>query len=247
MLPLLLFSSGLVSAMPDITIKRSASGYTAAASTFDARITGDVDAEISRRAAELCRDQQVRWGKFSSQAKLGKHPSTEAAPVTDYIREFSCAPVEQSNYEPAPTDWQPNARDLQEARAFFERYYAERDSGDFLAALQMFAPSARGDSASWPAEMFSFNAKLGPGGRRITAVSWELNPEAAEHPGVYVAIDFVGDYPSTYFYCGYLGLYRRAPGSYEIVREEQNQFARADGKADPAQVAQMRAAMCRGD
>jgi hypothetical protein len=237
--------SALAIALPNITIERTAKGYIAKVATFDARQQNEVDAEIARRAAELCREKQIHWGEFRSLGKLGKIPGAGPAPVTGYVHEFSCVAPEQRVYEPAPPNWKPSAADEADVRRAFETYYARRDSGDFRAAWQMFEPGMLGSLASWSDQMRTANASLGRGTRRITAVSWELNPEAAEHPGVFVAIDFIGDYPTVHFYCGYLGLYRRGPGSYVIVREEQNQYQRGDGTEDSAQVAQMRAAMCR--
>lgn len=231
--------------LPNITIEQTPKGYTAKVGAFDAREQANVDAEIARRAAEVCKEKQIRWGKFNSLANFGRNPGAEPAPVTGYVHEFSCVPAEQAPYEPAPADWKPSVTDEVDVRTFFHSYYARRDSGDFTTALGMFAPTMQGDPTARADEMRSFNVTLGAGNRRITGVTWYVNPEAAEHPGVYVAIDFVGDYPKVYFYCGYVALYRRGPGSYEITREEQNQFARGDGEADPAQLAQMRASMCR--
>jgi hypothetical protein len=232
--------------MPKIAIEQTADGYIAKVAEFDASIQVDVDAEIARRAADICKGKQVRWGKFSSLAKLGKIPGSEPAPVTGYVHEFSCVPIEQATYEPAPADWKPSASDETDARTFFQTYYARRDSGEFGAALNMFASSMRSEPAKWSDEMRGFNASLGAGKRRVTGVTWYVNPEQSEHPGIYAAVDFVGDYAKAYFYCGYLALYRRGPGDYEIVREEQNRFMRADSQTEPEQLAQMRATMCRG-
>src|SRR5438270_2465439 len=232
-------------ALPDITIERSAKGYIAKVATFDARQQAEVDAEIAHRAAELCKEEQIRWGEFRSLAKVGKIPGAEPAPVTGYVHEFSCDAPEQRVYEPAPSDWKPDAADEADVRRAFRTYYARRDSGDFQAAWEMFEPGMLGSLASWSDEMRTSNATLGHGTRRITGVTWYVNPEAAAHPGVLAAVDFIGEFPTAYFYCGYVGFYRRGAGSYEITREEQNKFMHGDGKADPTQIAQMRASMCR--
>ena len=145
----------------------------------------------------------------------------------------------------APADWTPTAIDDADVRKVFETYYAKRDSGDSLGALKMFSREAKADPAEFGTRTRKFNAQLGPGRRRITAVSWEINPEAADRPGIYAALDFVGDYPAVHFYCGYIGVYRLGPGKYQIVREEENSFMRAKELPDPAQLTQMRAALCR--
>jgi hypothetical protein len=153
--------------------------------------------------------------------------------------------LEQRTYEPAPSDWKPNAADEADVRRAFETYYARRDSGDFRAAWEMFEPGMLGSLASWSDQMRASNMKLGRGTRRITGITWYVNPEAAAHPGIFAAVDFIGEFPAAYFYCGYVGFYRRGSGSYEITREEQNQFVHGDGQPDPTQLAQMRASMCR--
>jgi hypothetical protein len=234
-----------VAELPTITIEQTVKGYVAKAGTFDARQQAEIDAEFARQAAEICKGSDIRWGEFSSIAKLGKNPVSEPAPVAGYTHEFRCVPVDQTNYAPAPADWQPSTADQADARRIFETYYAHRDAGEFAAALAMFAPDVISNSENWGAEMRGTNKKLGSGKRRITAITWYVNPEGAPHPGIYAAIDFVGEFPNTYVYCGYIALYRRGAGSYAITREEQNIFSHGDGSADPTQVAQMRASMCR--
>ena len=235
-----------LAALPAITIDQTAKGYVAKIATFDIRQQAEVDAEINRQAASLCGDRDIHWGEFRSLAKIGKNPRAEPALVTGYTKEFSCVAREQASYPAAPADWKASSADEQEAVAVLNSYYAKRDRGDFAGSFAMFQPGVLGDLVSWSAQEAVTNKKIGTGTRRVTGVTWYVNPDAAPHPGIYVAIDFVGDFPSTYFYCGYLALYRRGPGSYEITREEQNMFTHGDGKPDPTQVQQMRSAMCRG-
>jgi hypothetical protein len=242
----LLLALAGVATMPHITMEQTAKGYTAKVATFDLRQQAEVDAEIERRAASLCGDREIRWGEFSSLAKLGKNPSSEPAPVTGYSKAFSCVAPDPRIYDPAPADWKPTSADTHDAIALFETYYSKRDGGDFLGAMRLFAPGVLRDAANWAAEMTVTNNKIGKGKRRITGVTWYVNPDGAPHPGVYVAIDFIGDFPKTYVYCGYVALYRREPGSYEVTREEQNMFTHGDGTADQARISQMRENMCRG-
>ena len=232
--------------LPDIQIQQTADGYLAKVGTFDARQLAEVDAEIDRRAAVLCGVRQIHWGDFSSKTRIGKNPREEPAPVTGYSKQFSCVDAVQANYPAAPPDWKASRADETDAVAVLNAYYAKRDRGDFAGAYAMFQPGVLDNFASWSAQEAAANKKLGKGNRHVTAVTWYVNPDGAPHPGVYVAIDFVGDFQSTYFYCGYLALYRRGPGSYEITREEQNMFTHGDGNPDPAQLEQMRGAMCRG-
>lgn len=229
-------------ASPAVTIVPKGSGYLATAAPFAATDSITVDAEMDRRASELCTGRMVRWGKFGSNATISKN-AVEVPKVTGYFKEFSCVIEQPRNGVAAPADWQPSPADDADVRSFFGRYYAKRDSGDFAAALAMFDPAQ--DLSLEADQQREFNAKLGSGRRRITNVTWYVNPEGAKQPGVYAALDFVGDYPSMHFYCGYLVLYRLAPGSYEITREEQNSFERAHEAPDPVQLAAMKAAACR--
>lgn len=246
MLVLFWFLIAAAAALPNITVEQTAKGYVARVATFDMRQQLDVDAEIERRATNLCHEQQVHWSEFRSVATLGKNPGSEPAPISGYSKEFTCVATDDAAYASAPTDWQAKPTDLSDANAVFESYYSKRDSGDFDAAFSMFAPDVLSDRTSWAEEMAAQNKRIGSGKRRVTGITWYVNPDQAPHPGIYVAIDFVGEFPKAYFYCGYVVLYRRAPGTYEMTREEQNIYTHGDGTADAAQIAQMKATMCRG-
>jgi hypothetical protein len=241
----LLFALLVGAAIPNIAIEQTAKGYVARVATFDMRQQNGIDAEIERRAAQLCKTKEIRWGQFSSVAAVGSNPAAEPAPVTGYSKEFSCVEPSTASYSAAPANWQATSADEKDAISFFDSYYSKRDRGDFADALAMFQPEVVSDPENWSKEAAAQNKKIGAGKREVTGVTWYVNPETAPHPGVYVAIDFVGEFPQTYFYCGYVVLYRRAAGSYELTREEQNMFAHGDGTADQRQIERMRASMCR--
>jgi hypothetical protein len=241
----LAYLGALAASAPHIDIERKANGFVARVATFDLRQQVEVDSEIERLAAGLCGHQQVQWGRFSSFAKLGKNAASDPAPVSGYFKEFTCVVPAQESYQAAPADWKASTKDQEEATSFFNDYYARRDRGDFKGAYSMFQPGILGEEGGWAKEMAASNKRIGEGRRRVTGITWYVNPDGAPHPGIYVAIDFVGEFPSAYFYCGYLALYRRGPGSYAITREEQNMFTHGEGTPDAAQVAQMRASMCR--
>lgn len=236
----------VMAALPEIAIRPLGNGYRAEAATFDFWQSTAVFTEIERRAAELCRDKEVKWGNFASVTELGMDPGAAPPKISGYFQEFSCSTRAKRIYEPAPPDWKPSASDEADVRRYFETYYKRRDRGDFQAAFAMFKPDVLGDASGWAEQMRTSNTKLGAGKRRVTGVTWYVNPQGADHPGVYAAVDFVGEFPSMHVYCGYLVLYRIGPGSYEITREEQNFFERGAEGANPEQVAQMRAASCRG-
>lgn len=238
---LLLTMPALASAVV-VNITPNDNGFIAVAPPFTLAEEADVETEVGRRAIELCAGKNVRWGKFGSTAKID-HKSEEASKVEDYYREFSCVTPDPRVHSAAPDDWKATPADEEAARAAFHLYYSRRDSGDFLGAAAMFDP-AQGLTLS-AAEQRAFNKRLGSGRREVIRTTWYVNPDGAAHPGVFVALDFIGRYRSMHFYCGYLVLYRLGPGSYEIVREEQNSYQRTEPEPDPAEVTAMRSSLCR--
>jgi hypothetical protein len=231
---------------PQVSVKKTGDdNYRAEATTFEASEASAITSAIADRADKVCAGKQVKWGKFGSTTNLGKNPASTPPSIGKYFHEFRCVEADQRTYPPAPDGWTASAADEVDVRHAFESYYGNRDRGEMEAALAMFAPGVNSDPVASAVAMREFNKQLGPGQRRVVAVTWYVNPPTAGHPGVYAAVDFVGEYASAHFYCGFLGLYRRAPGSYEITQEEQNIFHRGKEAADPAQVAQMRAAACR--
>lgn len=245
MLIALLFAAQTVAGLPQIKVRPLGGGYVATAKPYPSPSKALVDSEIARRAASLCVGKEVSWGKFETLEKVGKLPLSKPTTVTRDRRQFSCTALQDRALVAAPPGWVASAADDADVRKLFETYYAKRDSGDILGALAMLSPATRTDPAEWGPSVRAFNKELGRGTRKITAVSWEIDPKAADRPGIYAALDFVGVYPSAHFYCGYIGLYRLGPGQYQIVREEQTSFMRGVAKTDPAQVGQLRAAACR--
>lgn len=247
MFDILLLAAAAVPALPSITVSPTANGFVAKVETFDARYQPQLDAEIDRRAGELCAGKTVRWGEFKSDMKIERQLGSEPPQVSGFSRAFSCVKTVERTFAPAPSDWKPSVADEADVRQAFEAYYARRDAGDFLTARAMFAPEALAEDSSWSKQMAEFNKQVGTGTRRITGISWYVNPEGAPHPGIYAAVDFAGKFARTHFYCGYLVFFRTGAGTYEITREEQNHFDRGKEAADPVQLAQMRAVMCRGE
>ncbi len=109
----------------------------------------------------------------------------------------------------------------------------------------MFTPDNRSELSDWSTQMRVFNSQMSKGSRQLTKVTWYVNPEGADRPGVYAALDFVGNFPSAHLYCGYIMLYRLGLAKYEIVREEQSHFVRNAETPDPDQLTAIREATCR--
>ena len=245
MLLALLLSAQSAGALPIIIVRPSVTGFVVDAKPYDPSIVRAVDAEIARRAEAQCAGKTISWGKFQSSTQMWK-PSHKRAPrVSGDLRTFTCVDPQPRLIVAAPEGWAPTPTDDADVRKLFETYYATRDSGHVADAKRMFSPETISSGSGWEVGARNFTKRLGTGKRQITTVSWEVNPTAADRPGIFAAIDFVGEYPNAQFYCGYIGLYRLGPGKYQIVREEQNSAMRSDGVLDPVQLGQMRAGMCR--
>ena len=230
---------------PSIGIRKTGSGFRAEVPTFDVSWEAKVNGEIERQAAALCGDKQVDWGKFGSNVKVEKDP-TKPTRVSGYFKEFSCIVPQERPVASISSDWKATEIDEGDVRRQFESYYTKRDAGDFEGSSAMLSADVKPDKSSYP-RLREFNQALGKGSRRITGVTWYVNPASAPRLGAYAALDFIGEYTGMHLYCGYLILYRLGPGKYEITREEQNAFHRNDQPVDPAQLEQMRAATCRGN
>lgn len=173
------------------------------------------------------------WFLIAAQAALGQPLSANVA-----------ATMFHTVKAPAPADWKPSEADEADARRFVGAYFAKRDAGQMEAALAMFKPTVVKDRRGWVEQMQHLNKKLGTGKRRLTAVTWYVNPPSASQPGIFAAVDFVGEYPNAPVYCGYVALIRRAAGTFEIIREQQNVVSLSDGPFNSTELAQMRSAMC---
>lgn len=233
------------STLPPISLAPAGAGYSASTPSFPGIFLSSVNEEVARRARSTCSGKGILWEEFKQTEKLGKQLGEGASTITDYRRDFRCVDATPATHVRAPDNWKPSSSDEVDVRRFFGSYYSLRDSGAASKAVALFDSNVVGDPKKWGSDVAAFNLKLGQGKRRITGVTWYVNPAQAERAGVFAAIDFIGEYPSMHFYCGYLMLFRRGAGSYDILREEQNQFARSDDVPKPAQLAEMRAAMCR--
>lgn len=245
MLLLLLTTFQAAADLPTMKYSQNGEDHFVEISAFDPTMGPAVEAHIASRALILCAGKQVRWGKFAFEENLGKVPGALPSQVKAYRREFSCIAADTRTYAAAPANWTASTSDETDVRKVFAAYYGKRDGGDFAGALAMLRPEIRTELASWSERMRAFNIQLGKGNRLLTKVTWYVNPEASDRPGVYAALDFTGTYPGTHLYCGYIMLYRLGPADYEIVREEQNSFNRGVEVPNPDHLAAMRAATCR--
>jgi hypothetical protein len=206
---------------------------------------------LAERARQICagRYPVLARYRYSGRERIG--PDGRPGGLFDVSQELSCAdrPPPVSVAPPAPADWRATDRDEADARAATERYFAAVDAGDAARVHAMWSASPR---AATPleeraAQLRSFRDQAGRPGRHLIArLTWYVNPEGADRPGIYVAADYERSYSGFYLNCGYLVWFRQAPGRYELVREETAVVGAGDVPDSPEGVAHARSlARCR--
>ena len=77
---------------------------------------------------------------------------------------------------PALAQWKASAADEADVRRVVDTYFARTDTGQMEAALSMYKATAIRDRRGWLEQRRQLVRKLGAGKRRITAVTWYVNP-----------------------------------------------------------------------
>lgn len=226
--------------LPEIRIASvKADYYVITAPDFPASELRAFEDEGAARAAKLCKGKRLVWGDASF-----RRSGTDSGRVTGYRREFFCSVDDLTKFPPAPADWRATPADDSAARATFTGFYGDVDGGRLDAAYARFEAGAIPDQAGWSADASNLLKRLGPGSRRVTRVRWMVNPPGGGHPGVFAIVLFEGDYATTHYYCGMLAMYRRAPGKYEIVREDRSVFFKRGEHVTPEQLDELKAREC---
>ncbi|HYI48075.1 MAG TPA: hypothetical protein VEX35_06375 [Allosphingosinicella sp.] len=206
---------------------------------------------LAERAREICagRYPVLARYRFSGREQIG--PDGRRTGEFEVSQELSCAdrPPPASVDPPAPADWRATERDEADARAATERYFAAVDAGD---AARVHAMWSAGRQAATPleeraAQLRGFRAQAGRPGRHLIArLTWYVNPDGADRPGIYVAADYERSYSGFFVNCGYLVWFREAPGRYELIREETGIIGAGDAPNTPEGIARARSlARCR--
>jgi hypothetical protein len=75
-----------------------------------------------------------------------------------------------------------------------------------------------------------FRSEAGPvRSRQIRKITWYIDPPSAG-PGVFAAVDFVGEFENLFLQCGYV-VWRQQPNkSFLLIREEENAINRANAE-----------------
>ncbi|HEV7658353.1 MAG TPA: hypothetical protein VGO55_00765 [Allosphingosinicella sp.] len=200
---------------------------------------------LAERARQICagRYPMLARYRFSGREQVGADGRRSG--LYDVSQELSCAdrPPPVSMETPAPADWRATESDEAGARAATERYFAAVDAGDAARVHAMWTASQQAATplAERAAELRSFRAQAGrPGRHRIVRLTWYVNPDGADRPGIYVAADYERSYSGFYLNCGYLVWFRQAPGRYELIREETGVVGAGDAPNSPEGIAQAR-------
>jgi hypothetical protein len=126
-------------------------------------------------------------------------------------------------------EWKPSSELTEGAEATLRDFLKAKDHGDYEAAYWMFNP---GLQAMLPFATFVEQAQLfakqsGPlTERKPIRTTWYPNAGNAQPPGTYVAFDLSARYQSIDRYCGYVILYLKPDGKFNVVRQEENYMTR---------------------
>ena len=241
----MIISSLLVAtALPAIKVEEVANGFRVLAGPFSASQLPKVDSEMALQAQVKCGRKTVRWGNAS--AEPVSH-NARLRRIENYTRGFTCIEGEARQYVAGTAEWQPTDKDLADVKNVFTTFFRERDAGRFKEAGALMGPDGQDSFLGASDDLTGWNKKLGAGTRRIVRVTWLLNPPGMSHAGTFASVFFIGNYPSMAYYCGELVLYRRGPGSYEIVRDQQagRLKSEADTKRNERKIAAERLSTCR--
>lgn len=225
MLTALLLAGGLaMQAQPEISVKPvPGKGHVATVTPFPVEDLDPVYDRLKLVAAGQCGKLKVRFGRFKYNTIVDggvrKHINFEQG--------FSCFDPATDPYKPAPAGWKATAQDDAEALAFAKRYMTVVDAADAVQGMQMMEPILEIDRAAWIEQPDILKKTRGTGTRSFRGPFWEVNPDTAAHPGAYATLIFTGSYSGLAAHCGYLVIYRAAPGRYQVSQQSMVIYSKA--------------------
>jgi hypothetical protein len=207
-------------------------------------------ARAMAEAARLCGGPPVTLGhyRWRSNERLD-HATGARTPVSLTLeQEARCdaAPPPVSAAQGPASSWRPGPADEASVLDFTARYFAARDSGRYAEAWALLTPTMQEMSplAEWRRQAAEFARGAGAIRRRTPVkVTWYDSPAGVE-PGIYAAVDFVGEAEKLLMLCGYVVWRRQGDGSFRLVRDEQNVVGRDSAPRMTAEkLAQIRASL----
>lgn len=224
MLLALLLAGGIAAqAQPEISVKPvPGKGYQATVTPFPVDDLETIYDRLKLVAKGQCGKLTVRWGRFKyntiTEGNVRKH--------IDFEQGFSCIDPATDPYKPVPAGWKATPQDDADALDFARRYMAVIDAVDVTRGLKMMEPILELDGATWRTQPDLLKSR-GTGSRSYRGPYWEANPDTASHPGAYATIIFRGSYSAMASHCGYLVIYREAPGRYLVSQQSMVVYDKA--------------------
>ena len=231
----LLLVAGAAQSEPAISVKAvPGKGYAATVTLFPMDQAAAVQTRLDAAAAQRCGKLTVRWGKFSYDTQFGTGENSARTYAADYRQAFSCIDPATDPYKPVPADWKATPTDDADAIAFAKRYLAVFDAADAPRGIPMMEPLLELDAKTWNEQPLALKAVRGTGSRTLSGPYWQANPSGAGHPGAYATFTFKGVYSGLSAHCGYIVLYRDAPGFYYVSQQNIRAIAKADNASAEA-------------
>lgn len=204
----------------------------------------------------LCGDLHPHYGRWEAVQPLATAAPSSRPPAAELVQEVTCE-AEPPAAPPGPAapvvspSWADSPADEQAVRQASDAFLDARDAGRFEEAYGFLGAVFRATESieTFTARTREFHRSAGRRlGRRLVAVTWYNNDLPGAPPGLYAAVDFVGEYEKLHFACGYLIWQLQADRSWRLVTANQAVATRAAaGDASAEEIQAVRAQMgCRG-
>lgn len=178
--------------------------------------------ELLPEARRLCGARSARFGKYQFEQYDSISPNAKPVPfrLKQEIRCVAAASVPPRVVAPDP-NWRPSAEQQRAVLAMTERFFRLKDAGDYQQVRTFVSEAFPFDH--WLAAAEKFNKQSGELRQRtIQRVTWYKDRPDAPLPGVYVAVDFSGQFTNLEIYCGYLVWHEGQDGTFRLTRQEEN-------------------------
>lgn len=251
-LSLLMLSAALQTAPVDVSHERVGDGrYLLRATVPNSNDVAAAQRVLVPTARRLCAGLphhfgRCRWTAMERVDNSGARAEPQSITIE---QELHCGanPPPVVTLQPGVPDpgWRPAPTDDAAVRATTETFFAAREAGRFDDAYRLYdrTMQATSSAAEFAETARRLNAERGRRrALRTVAVTWYDQPPNAPVPGVYAAVDFVGDYENAHVMCGYALWLLQPDRTWRMVTLVENIFLRNDAPNPTAdELAQTRA------